>query len=380
MTVGARLLWCGDRREEHVMSRVILASAVLGLLAAWPATGQVPLGYEIVTVTDNPYYEPVPRINNRGQIVFMGWMDNSNRLTEEIFLYDNGRVIRLTNDNIQDVGPDINDDGTIVWSRGLGPIHPSTGEPSLEIVMWRNGKISRLTDNAEYDGPPQINNSGHVVWSGDHPVSACGGPLKDIFMYDGRDVVRITTDGIPDQVENQSPEINDSGQIVWTRYDFCNPPAGYNFDSKIMLYDAGTITELTTGQLAPQLPDINNAGKVVWFFFNPATRRRTIELWDAGVTSLITGDGELPAINDHGQIAFSRWDPLRQTLDIWSYRQGRVSQINANAFFEEQPDINDAGEMVWSSGGFPHASIRYLRRSVKNVAVPRTPSMQRLRK
>ena len=359
------------------MHRLALILPIGALLGAASANAQIPLGYEIVTVTDNPYYEPVPRINNRGQIVFMSWLNPPDRSTEEIFLYDDGRLIRLTNDNIQDVLPDINDDGTIVWCRGIGPINPFSGEPSLEIVMWENGRLTRLTDNAVQDIGPTINNLGQVVWTLDHPIPVCGGFPKDIFMYDGRDVVQITTDGIPEQVENQSPEINDSGQIVWTRYDFCNPPAGYNFDSKIMLYDTGAVTELTTGQLAPQLPDINNAGQVVWFFFNPATRRRTIELWDAGVTSLITDDGELPAINDHGQIAFSRWDPRRQTLDIWSYRRGRISQVNANAFFEEQPDINDAGEIVWSSGGFPRANIRYLRRVVQNVGAPRPPSMNR---
>ena len=160
------------------MYRLIVMFAV-GLLAAIPpARGQVPFGYEIVDVTSNPYYEPVPRINNRGQIVFTTWFDVSRRGTAEIFLYDDGELTRLTNDDVYDGLPDINDDGTIVWARGLGPIHPSTGEPSLEIVMWRNGQITRLTDNVELDFGPSINNLGQAVWTRSHEVSACGGPLS----------------------------------------------------------------------------------------------------------------------------------------------------------------------------------------------------------
>ncbi|MBU0638790.1 MAG: hypothetical protein KKB50_07995, partial [Planctomycetes bacterium] len=114
------------------MQRVKLLTVALSIWVVAIAAAQIPAKYEVVQITDNPYYEPVPRINNNGQCVFMGWFNPSDRRTEEIFLYDNGVLTRLTDDYIQDCSPDINDDGTIVWCRGLGPINPQTGEPTLE--------------------------------------------------------------------------------------------------------------------------------------------------------------------------------------------------------------------------------------------------------
>jgi hypothetical protein len=348
----------------------MLILLICGLVAAWPASGQIPAGYEIVQVTQNPYYEPFPRINNHGQIVFTAWLDTSSRLTEEIFLYDNGELIQLTDDEIQDVGPDINDDGTIVWARGLGPIHPSTGEPSLEIVMYRDGEITRLTDNAVHDAAPRINNLGQVVWDRSHDVYACGGYLIDIFMFDGKRIIQITTDAIPEQVENQAPEINDFGEIVWTRYDFCNPPPGYNFRSKIMMYSGGVISELTTEQVAAMVPDINNRGQVVWSSLDTATGNLGIELWEAGITTLLTDDGDNPAINNHSDIAFQRWDDTSQRWNAWLYRYGGFYQLTDDDRDDNVPDINDGREVAWGSGGFPEEDIRVLKRVAANEVGP----------
>ena len=352
------------------MHRLALILPIAGLLGVISANAQIPPGYEIVTVTANEYLEFFPRINNRGQIVFTAWLDWPNRATQEIFLYDNGRLIRITDDNIQDAVPDINDDGTIVWSRGIGPINPSTGEPTVEIVMWENGQLTRLTDNSVQDIGPAINNLGHVVWDIDHPVRACGGYLKDIFMYDGTQVVQITHDALTHFVENQSPEINDLDQIVWTRYDFCNPPPPHNFASKIMMYSGGKTTELTSGQLVPQGPDINNVGQVAWNFRDPATGEDIIELWESGFTTTVAEDAINPAINDRGEIAFQRSDNVTRVWNAWLYRFGRSYQLTDDARDDNVPDINNRGEVTWSSGRFPVGDIRVLSRFVSNMAEP----------
>ena len=52
-------------------------------------------------------------------------------MTAEIYLYDNGTVTQLTNDDVPDKYPDINDAGVIVWSRGIG------AGGTLEIVRYR---------------------------------------------------------------------------------------------------------------------------------------------------------------------------------------------------------------------------------------------------
>lgn len=342
------------------MNLVISACVVLSLLlgAARPAVAQVPRGYEVVQVTQNAYLEFVPRINNRGQFVFTAWMDVSSRLTEEIYFYDGKNLIRLTNDNVQDVVPDINDDGTIVWSRGIGPVDPFSGEPTLEIVRWREGQLTRLTDNAVQDVGPRINNLGQVAWHRDHPVFACGGPLKDIFMYDGSRVIQITHDALIDIVENQTPVINDLGQIAWTRYDFC---AGGSWEGRIMMYDNGLINELTNGQHQPQSVAINNLGQVAWDY-NASPDPNVIELWDAGVTSTLVEGGRNAAINDAGDVTFNRWDDLRRTWDVWLMRDNRFYAIGADPSWDTGPDIDQIGQVVWGTGRFPVKNIRFLRR------------------
>ncbi|MBU0637883.1 MAG: hypothetical protein KKB50_03390, partial [Planctomycetes bacterium] len=95
-------------------------------------------------------------------IVFSGRL-GANEHSDEIFLYEDGELIPLTDDAVRDGFPDINDDGTIVWSRGIGPDGPYG--PTLEIVMWQDGELTRLTDDDVSDYGPEINNLGHIVWS-----------------------------------------------------------------------------------------------------------------------------------------------------------------------------------------------------------------------
>lgn len=102
------------------MYKWYLLSATLSAAAMLTAgvTAQIPDGYEIVHVTDNPNdYSAVPRINACGEIVFSTRINQSESL-EEIFLYDNGRLSQLTDNTIRDAFPDINDKGTVVWTQG----------------------------------------------------------------------------------------------------------------------------------------------------------------------------------------------------------------------------------------------------------------------
>ncbi|MCH8806625.1 MAG: hypothetical protein IH986_11115, partial [Planctomycetes bacterium] len=182
-------------------ARATLSVSALGLALSLPAVAQVPPGYRIVEVTNNQRDERKPRLNNRGQVVF------SSRLGGEIFLYDNGQLIQITNDNVIDGLPALNDHGTLVWSSWIGPPDPS-GNPTSEIMIYRNGVVTRLTDNDVHDSSAKINILGHITWKRSYNVQACGGPLRDIFFYDGQRIIQITTDGLPEQVENQAPEIN----------------------------------------------------------------------------------------------------------------------------------------------------------------------------
>jgi hypothetical protein len=189
-------------------------------------------------------------------------------------------------------------------------------------------------------------------------------------MYDGSQVIQISHDALTHFVENQSPEINDLDQIVWTRADFCDPPPGFTADTKIMMFSGGVTTELTNGQLVPIVPDLNNAGQVAWSSFQATTGRSGIELWENGVTTLLTDDGDNPAINDRGHVAFQRWDDTNRVWNAWLYRFGRFYQLTDDDRNDNVPDINNAAEVAWGSGGFPEQDVVYLRRVIKDVRTP----------
>ena len=338
------------------MYRNFWTTVGLSVWLALEAGAQIPPGYEVVQIASEPYAEFGARINNRGQIVYVGWLDRSTRSSEEIFLYDNGTTIRLTNDNVQDVSPDINDDGTIVWARGIGPIDPITGEPSQEIVIYRNGVLTRLTDNGVSDSRVSINNRGELVWRRYMgPPGGCG-PFMDIYHYDGQRIRAITTNGIPEQLANQSARFNEHGQIVWTQYDFCVNP----WVSDIMLYDNGVTTQLTSTEIAPASPDIDNLGRVAWF--DRDTPFHSIKFWDNGVTTLLTNWGTGPSVNDLGQVAFHRWHDLTGNWQQWLYRDGTFWQLSNDPFWNFDGEINQMGEVVWEYGDPIFPDIRLMRR------------------
>ena len=112
------------------MLKAIATLALFSAAFAACAAAQVPPRYEIVTIDDDPTFNYAAQMNNRGQVVYTVWFDEGNTDATDIFLYDNGNTIRLTDDDVFDRTPDINDDGTIVWSRAVdGP-----GSPT-QIVM-----------------------------------------------------------------------------------------------------------------------------------------------------------------------------------------------------------------------------------------------------
>jgi hypothetical protein len=335
------------------MWKAIPTVALFSVAFAACAAAQLPPGYEIIQVTEDAYYQPGARMNNRGQFVFMTWFDVSDRLTEEIFLYDNGELIRLTDDYVQDVCPDINDDGTIVWCRGIGPINPDTGEPSLEIVVYEGGELTTLTDNGDQDVGPSINNVGQIVWDR-WPGGGCEDSRADIYFHDGQSIHQITDD----DWSNQGAEINDFGDIVWTQYDFCVDP----WESRIMMYSDHVITQISPDEtFEPRGVSINNAGQVAWTF-QIAWGEHGIQLWEDGVTILFTDWGSGVRLNDQGDMYFHRWYEDESTYQAWLYVRGRFYQLSDDSFWNTNGDINNVGEAVWGSGNYPWKDLRLLKR------------------
>lgn len=336
------------------MSKLMPVLLIGAFVLPISVSGQIPPGYYVEQVTENSFFDFGPRMNNGARFVFTSWMGET-RQSEEIFLYDNGELTRLTDDDIQDVGPVINDAGLIAWSRGIGPDGPG-GEPTLEIVIYRDGKLTRLTDNDTQDRATSINNLGHLAWGRDM-APGCGGWFEDIFMYDGERVLQITTDGESARVEHQNPQINDRGDIAWVRYDFCvDPPNG-----DVMLYSDGKINKVSPDEtIQPNGVAINNNGVVAWNFF--LERQSAIQIWESGEMRLFTDRGGGPRLNDRGDISFHRWHQQNSTWQVWLFRDEKFYQLSDDPFWNCCTDINDSGEATWQSGPGIKTDIRYLRR------------------
>ena len=115
----------------------VFVSLVIPTAAGPPA---LPEGWEIVEIVPagTEFYYGAPGINDRGQVVFDRRLWPS--LTEiEILLYDRGHVVQLTDDNVYDSFPRINNPGDIVWSRDVQGDGRASG-----IVRWRNGQLRTI--------------------------------------------------------------------------------------------------------------------------------------------------------------------------------------------------------------------------------------------
>ncbi|MBU0637871.1 MAG: hypothetical protein KKB50_03330 [Planctomycetes bacterium] len=326
------------------MQRAIPSGLILSLLLAVCAAGQVPPKYEIVTIDDDPTFNYTARMNNRGQIVYSLWTNEGNDDGLEIMLYDNGVITQLTDDDVYDRMPDINGDGTIVWSRAVnGPGGPT------QIVMLQDGGFRQLTNSDLDDRSPRINNLGHVVWYR-LKNGGCANASADIYFYDGQAIHQITND----DWSNQSVKINAHDQIVWTQYNFCDDP----WTSKIMMYSDGDITQLSPDDaVTPRGVQINDLAQVVWL--SQMGAQHGIQLWEDGAVTTLTDWGNPAGINNRGDVAIYRFYDAGPVgaYEVWLYRNGEFLQITDSPhdrgwdnIWSFPTDINELGEMVYSHG------------------------------
>lgn len=124
------------------------------------------------------------------------WQAEEGEATQ-IFMYRDGQVTQITNDDKDSRFPDINDHDQIVWE--------GRDENDTEIFLYSGGTITQLTDNDIFDTKPRINNHGQVVWE------AYDDNDDEVFIYDNGTIVQLTDNEIYDE----SPQICDSGQVFW---------------------------------------------------------------------------------------------------------------------------------------------------------------------
>ncbi|TWT44823.1 hypothetical protein RAS1_12410 [Phycisphaerae bacterium RAS1] len=317
------------------MKAPLLALPFLFLLAPTAMrAGDMPPGFFRSDVPAPSGQSRYPAINNNGQIVFTVRSDPYNGDTAELYLYDyeRGQLTRLTNDNVRDEFADINDAGTIVWSRGTGPDGP------LQIAMLKNGQLTYLTDDTFWNFEARVNADDHIVWSR-WLGAGCAGSTADVYFYDGTVASKISQPGY----SNQGARINDLDEIVWVRYNDCVSP----WTSDVMRYNAGVLSQVTQNRFEPQRPDINNGGDIAWY----EGLDDQIVLWRGGSLSLITSWGSgLYMSRNGGHIVFNRWHEGSHTWQVCRYTNGEIWELTSDAHWNFDGRANDRGEVVWHSG------------------------------
>jgi len=201
-----------------------------------------------------------------------------------------------------------------------------------------------------------MNDLGHIAFYrfGD---PSCDGPEMDIFMYDGETITQITqTDGDAHQVVR----INNSDQIAWLRYDFCQSP----WRSDTMAYIDEDVVEITTDRLETQSARINNEGLIAWdTYVDDGECGHIIEFWEGGEIRRLPGCARNPDINDRGDMGFTRLLPGGRVTSVYYQSEQAEYQLTYPDANTGVQDINNWGEIAVSLNfGFPHTDRAILRR------------------
>ena len=290
--------------------------------------------YFITQLTNNPYEDSNPQVNDKGHVVWTGRVGSGRYDWNEIFLYDGVSIIRLTDNSYPDSNPRINNNGQVVWVGGL----PDGGR---EIFLYDGVSIQQITNNSYDDHSPQINDNGYIVWFG-QPYGI--GTAHEIFLYDGMTITQLTSNSYHDEY----PQINSKGYVVWF-----GQPDGNGSDYEIFLYDGMSINQLTENSYSDYYPQINDNGYVVWSGCTAPPNKCNIFLYDGTNIINLTNNSESnwdPQISNSGYIA---WEVISDYTgsEIFLYNGTRIQQITNNSEQDDFPRINDKGHVAWRHCG-----------------------------
>ena len=310
---------------------------------------EIPEGFEIVEITRSDYFTGFPTINNCGQIAFDQQL-GPEHADKEIFLYDNGRLTRITHNAVRDRGTHINDVGAMVWVRDLGPERPGDDQ----VILYRDGGETILDDPRHGVGSGDINIPGWVTW----PRNRRNAEYESNLMLWDRKTIRRISDR--NRLADQAPDINCLGDIAWQKGDFRVRP----WTAEILLWSDGRTIVLPSSETQVQGPRINNERQIAW------SAADGIEFWENGQTVLFTEHGGGPSLNNLGDMYFYRWDEEIRVWQPWVYRVSHGEPrfyrlVDDPKAVHTVGDINDWAEAAWDwhrPGGNLSGGMLFLRR------------------
>ncbi len=220
---------------------------------------QISIDFSSFQINNTTTKNIFPKINNRGQIVWLGSDKITNTYSDiyDIFLYDinwgTNEAIKLNDvsfnkyPNYYDPDVSINDKGQITWSAGDGNNY-YIYVFDTNLINEVPHKLSPVNININYR--PIINNSGEIVWIGNSSLYYCNTNM-------GYNNIKYI-----DSVFGQSFDFNDNGILVYEKWNWSDGKY------ELFYYDARKSNDIahriTNNDRRDVFPKINNNNQVVW--------------------------------------------------------------------------------------------------------------------
>ncbi len=280
-------------------------------------------------LTNNDLNNTDPRINDHDEIVWMGG-DNKH---SDIFLYSKGVVSQLTANNLMNQHPKINNNGEVVWIAGVAD---STGKvENYEVFHYAGGTITQVTNNNRFNVQVRINDAGTLMWRGKGD-SGC-----DIFTRTAGATTQITADAALDV----NPQLSSNGNMVWERND------GKDDEVVLKLKQAPAPVQITSNGSNDCEPQVNDQGTVVWQGVDGDHWQ--IFMHADGVTTKLT-EGTLentePRINDAGDVAWLVHDTDGAGIAVYQAATKMIRKISGSyvGHYSQMVDLNNQGQVAWA--------------------------------
>ncbi len=194
-----------------------------------------------------PHHDTNPQINNKGQVVYQSLNQGTDY---ELMFYDGATVTAVTNDNMTDESPMLNDNGDIVWMK-------SVVGSALSDIYLRDGvtkATTRITNTTVNEMNPRINNNGDIVWDGYESTSSS----YQIYYYKRSNGTTTKVSTISN--DNMFLEMNATGQLTWGA-----AVSASNYDVFVRSGLTGTNFNISNNSNDDAMPKINDNGWVTWY-------------------------------------------------------------------------------------------------------------------
>ncbi|MCG3130533.1 MAG: hypothetical protein FLDDKLPJ_01297 [Phycisphaerae bacterium] len=319
-------------RVRRRVRRLAIAAILLTGLSGPRVLAEVnlPPGFEVVTFAVNDFGCTNADINDCGEIAF-AQLQAIGGNHADVFVYDNGHITRITDNNDRDVFPFINNRGQILWGRGI------RNHGVTQLVLYDDGRETIIDEFKKSFNGWSLNNLGHVAWSRSQRWRRC--PKKEnIFLWNGIASSQLTFDG---DVSNVQVRLNDAGAMVWVRALFCDNP----WNSEIVLRDQQGLQTLESPGSQNQVPRISNNGNIVWKSDNFSMMMRR------GAVFRLPFTGAVSDLNDSDRICRVEFDhvtrekqPIVYDLNSSEYQRYLIASGLGSV---ATGSINEHGECVW---------------------------------